>query len=136
MLDELDTHHGLPRTFYRYDDCISLYKNQLHTIIGEYPFRIVYDSEKAVDTGGVSQDMFSGFWEIAYVKNFDGSNTLIPTVHPHTDISQYKVLGSMISHGCMSCGFLPIRLAFPFLAYALLGCDITIPDELLIDSFI
>jgi hypothetical protein len=67
------------------------------------------------------------------VQNFYGGSTFIPIVHPHTDISHYAVLGSILSHGY---GFLPIRLAFPVLAYTLLGCDISIPDAIIIDSFV
>lgn len=80
--------------------------------------------------------MFSAFWELAYVQNFDGGSTFIPIVHPHTNMCHYAILGSVLSHGYMSSGFLPIRLAFPVLAYTLLGCDISIPDPLIIDSFI
>ena len=35
----------------------------------------------------------------------------------------------------MSCGFLPNRLSFPVLAYSLLGSDIVLPDEIIIDAF-
>ena len=135
----MDTHHGLPHAISRenlYEDSIALYANNLPTLVQEYPFRIKYTNELAVDTGGVSRDFFSGFWEIAYVKDFDGGSTYIPSVHPHTDLSHYVVLGSILAHGFMSSGFLPNRLAFPVLAYSLLGSDVDIPDSIIIDSFI
>lgn len=137
--DALDTHHGMPHTVSRaniYEDCIELYKNNLSKVIYEYPFRIAYKHEKAVDTGGVSRDLFSAFWEVAYVKDFDGGSTYIPSVHPHADMSHYKVLGSIVAHGFMSCGFLPNRLAFPVVAFTLLSCDVTISDTILIDLFV
>ena len=68
--------------------------------------------------------------------DFDGGNTYIPIVHPHTDISRYAVLGSILSYGYMSCGILPNRLSFPVLVYTLLGCGVIIPDPLMIESFI
>ena len=141
LLDDenLDTHHGLPHLISRenmYEDSIALYANNLPTMVQEYPFRIKYENEMGVDTGGVSRDFFSGFWEIAYVKDFDGGSTYIPSVHPHTDLSHYVVLGSILAHGFMSSGFLPNRLAFPVLAHTLLGCDISIPDAIIIESFI
>lgn len=34
--------------------------------------------ENAVDAGGVSKNLFSAFWEIAYVKRLDGERLLIP----------------------------------------------------------
>ena len=30
-----------------------------------------------MDTGGVSRDMFSSFWEEAYRKNFDGESLIL-----------------------------------------------------------
>ena len=76
---------------------------------------------KAVDTGGVARDMFS-YWELSYVHDMDGGSTFTPVVHPHTDIPHYEVLGSILSHGFMACGFLPIRLSFPVIAHAATNC--------------
>ena len=73
---------------------------------------------------------------MAYIKDFDGGSTYIPSVHPHADMSHYRVLGSILAHGFMSCGLLPNRLAFPVVACTLLGCDVVIPDAILIDSFV
>lgn len=39
-------------------------------ILEEYPFRVQYENELAVDTGGVCRDLFSAFWEEAYLKSF------------------------------------------------------------------
>ena len=117
-----------------YEDCITLYKEKLPVLIKEFPFHITYVNERAVDTGGVSRDMFSAFWELAYMRDFDGGDTYVPVVHPHTDPSHYKVLGSILSHGFMSTGFLPNRLAFPVIA--LLGLDVTFADDIIIDSFV
>ena len=139
MLDSMDTHQGLPHKVSRqtlYEDCIQLFEKKLKSILLEYPFRVVYENERAVDTGGVCRDMFSAFWELAYVRDFDGGNTYIPIVHPHTDISRYAVLGSILSYGYMSCGILPNRLSFPVLVYTLLGCGVIIPDPLMIELFI
>ena len=71
MMDEMDTHHGLPRPVKRgsvYNDVMEMYRDAKCGILMEFPFRIRYEDEQAVDTGGVCRDMFSGFWEQAYVK--------------------------------------------------------------------
>ena len=73
---------------------------------------------------------------MAYIRDFDGGSTYIPSVHPHADMSHYRVLGSILAHGFISCGLLPNRLAFPVVACTLLGCDVVIPDAILIDSFV
>ena len=61
-----------------------------------------------MDIGGVCRDLFSAFWEDSYVKNFDGEKLLVPAVHLNT------LHGTILSHGFMVCGFMPI--ASPFLS--------------------
>ena len=39
-------------------------------IVNEYPIHIKYNGEQAVDDGGVTRDMFSGFWEETFHKLF------------------------------------------------------------------
>ena len=140
MIDVLKTHQELPHFVTRssiYDDCFKLYHEDSHKkLVHEFPFRMRYINEKAIDTGGVCRDFFSAFWEVCYVKDFDGGSTYVPVVHPHTDLTRYKVLGYILSHGFMSCGFIPNRLAFPVLAFVLLGCSVEIPSSIIIDSFI
>ena len=41
-----------------------------------------------------------------------------PAVHSNSDVSTFPVLGSIIAHDFMVCGFLPFRIAFPVLAIA------------------
>ena len=82
-----------------------------------------------MDTGGVCRDMFSEFWDKAYEKAFDGANTLMPAVHPHVQISLFP-LGAILSHGFMSCGFIPVRLTFPTIASIVLGTSVTPPDSI------
>ena len=79
--------------------------------------------------------MFSALWDIAYLWAFDGGNSLTTAIHPHMDMSIYAVLGSIISHGYLSTGFLPIQIAFPVLVACLKGPDTTIKDNILLDSF-
>ena len=77
--------------------------------------------EKAVDTGGMSRDIFSVFWECAYPKEIDGGDILLPASHPGVDMQDMVMLGTILSHGFLSCGYLPIRLAFPALCLTVLG---------------
>ena len=138
-MDVLDTHQGLPhiiRCEHVFEDCLALYDDKLKQILKEYPFRISYANEKAIDTGGVSRDMFSAFWEIAYIKAFDGGNLLVPASHPGVDMAQLEMLGTILSHGFLSSGFLPLRLAFPVLCCIVFGPSCPVSDEIVMDSFI
>ena len=119
-----------------YDDCLALYTDKLAQILKEFPFRVRYEGEKAIDTGGVSRDMFSAFWECAYPKQFDGGDILVPASHPGVDMPNMVVLGTILSHGFFSCGYLPMRLAFPVLCFTVLGPTCEIPDQVVMESFI
>ena len=139
MLDVLDTHHGQPHSIRRdhvYDDCIKLYSENLEHILKEFPFRVSYVGEQAIDTGGVSRDMYSAFLDSAYINVFDGGNILVPAVHPGADMTNLPILGAILSHGFLSSSFLPIRLAFPVIASVLLGLSVEVPDVIIMDSFV
>ncbi len=135
----IDTHcrflHKITRSTL-YDDCIKMYTKTYPSIVSEYPFRISFNNEQAIDTGGVSTDFFSGFWESSYMHDFDSGNTYVPLNNPHYDIFHYKVLGTILLHGYMMCGHIPNRISFPVIAKTFLGCEVNIPNAILIDSFI
>lgn len=132
------TSYGIPHEVKRanlYEDAIALYREE--NIMQEYPFWIKFKGEKAVDCGGVSRDMLSGFWEVAYQTIFDGGSLLTPLVSSDTDMNVLPTIGTIISHGYLACGFIPVRIAFPSsLAAVLLGPMVTIPHHILVDTFV
>lgn len=99
--------------------------------MNEFPFHVSFDAEHAVDSGGVARDMFSGFWLCAFDKFFDGSGSLVPATHPTIDVSVFLMLGKILSHGYIACGFLSVHLSFPVIAAVLLGPDVQISDTVL-----
>ena len=105
-------------------------------LVNEYPFRIAFDNEEAIDTGGVTRDMFSGFWKGAFKIFFDGSGSLVPGTHPSVDMSTLPLLGTILSHGFIACGFLPVYISFPVLAAILLGPSVQISDSILCRFFV
>jgi len=117
-----------------YQDVLQLFDSD--QVMREYPLRIMFKGELAVDTGGVCRDMFSAFWEVAYTNCCDGDSLLVPLVHPGSDCDIFSKIGRILSHGYLQCGFLPLRIAFPTLASMLLGTNISIPDSLLVSTFI
>ena len=119
----------------------NLFNSVLHLfssddITKEYPLRIRFKGELAIDAGGVMRDMVSAFWEIAYEKCCDGDSLLVPLIHPGSDVSVFTKLGRILSHGYMQCGFLPLKIAFPVVAAMLLGVSVTIPNKFLMSTFI
>ena len=128
-------HHAVGRETL-FDDVIRLYETK--GIEKEFPFRVHFTGERAVDTGGVGRDLFSGFFEECYVKLFDGGLVLTPFIHPHMKPSQLKSVRKVISHAYLDSGVFPIRIAFPCLAAILLTMAKDIPAryrlEALVDS--
>uniref|UniRef100_A0A1X7TQY9 HECT domain-containing protein n=1 Tax=Amphimedon queenslandica TaxID=400682 RepID=A0A1X7TQY9_AMPQE len=89
--------------------------------------------ELAVDLGGVSKDIVSGFWQEAYERLFDGSISFVSAVHPHIEFSLFEVLGEILSHGYFCTGFLPTQISFPTLATMILGCQVQISPYILLE---
>lgn len=127
--------HSVTRTNL-FDSVNSLYKSQGPKILEEYPFRVKFDGELGVDLGGVSRDMFSGYYEEMYEKVLDGASLLYPVVQPHTDLSSLPEVGMVISHAYLVSGCLPTRMVFPSLAQCLLGPATKIPCSILVESFL
>ena len=101
----------------------------------EFPFRVKFNDEWAIDAGGIARDAFSAFWEHAYLAMFDGGSLLIPAVHK-VDMNKFPILGMILSHGYLVCGYLPLCIAFPIIASSLLGPHVNIPNNIILESFV
>ena len=110
------------------EDVLSLYENE--NICQQYPIDIEFESEEALDHGGVQREMFSAFWEQAYLQLFEGATILTPLIHSQTDTTIFPVLGRILSHGYLVTGFLPIRIALPTLIGMLLDPGRLIPSDI------
>ena len=102
-------------------------------ILNQFTLRIRFAGEAAIDLGGVTREAFSCFWEIVYSKYFDGPRALVPSIHPGIDFSVIPTLGSILSHGYLVCGFLPVQISFPVLARILLTSDVE--DQYILEAF-
>lgn len=99
-----------------YDDVIKLYTEMCSVLVNEYPFFVQFCDELAVDTGGVTRDMFSAFFDDLYLRLFDGSSLLYPAVHASIDVNDFTIIGSILSHAYLIADTFPDRIAFPCLA--------------------
>ena len=118
-----------------FSDMVGLY-NSSPAVVREHPFKIKFTQERAIDAGGVGREAFSGFWEAVYRKMFDGAALLVPALHHKIDVNAFPILGKIISHGYLTCGYLPLRVAFPVIAAVLLGPLVIIPDSIILESFV
>ena len=61
FLTLLNLEPGIVHSVHRshiYDDIIELYTEKCGVLLNEYPFYVQFHDENAVDTGGVTRDMF------------------------------------------------------------------------------
>lgn len=119
-----------------FEDMVKLYATQLQKIVLEFPFRTAFAGEKAIDSSGVTRDVFSAFFEEAYIRLFDGASLLTPADFPNVEMPPLATLGAIISHAYLMTGVLPVKVAFPALAAMLLPNPGNLPDEILTRSFI
>jgi len=101
-----------------FDEVLKLFKDP-HAL-KEYPLRISFVNEAGYDTGGLLRDMLSEFWQVTYIRMFDGGNQLTPVIYPQTDMSVFTTLGKIMSHGYIISSIFPLQIAFPTLVGALL----------------
>jgi len=100
------------------------------------PVQIKNFGENAVDLGGVTREMFAAYHEEMYKNLFYGVSLLTPSIYPGTRISSYPVVGTILSHGFLLAGYLPVRITFPVLAKILLPQYNDLPPNILIETFI
>lgn len=116
-----------------FQDTITLLKKD--KVLEEFPLKIKFEDEPALDYGGVCRELFSAFWEQAYLGFFEGSNLLSPCLHANSDMASLPLLGRVLSHGYLVCGFLPVRVAFPCLAAIILSPGVDLSQKILVQSF-
>ena len=115
-----------------YDDMITLFSDE--DIALKQPFRVYFAGEKGIDTGGLSCEAFSTFWELAYQHHFDGSCLLTPVVSGGINNSTFQVMGRILSTCYI---FIPVRIAFPCLSSILLASQggVCVAADMLVETF-
>lgn len=115
-----------------YSDMMDLFNDP--DIAMQHPLRVRFQGEMGVDTGGLTREGFSAFWQKAYLKHFDGSPLLRPVMYAGLNDLRLATLGRILSVGCLTCGFLPVRIAFPTLAAILMRSTPDLPADILFDT--
>ncbi|XP_069131679.1 uncharacterized protein [Argopecten irradians] len=80
----------------------------------QHMLNVSFEGEEGQDAGGLTKDVFTAFWERAYVQFFCGEDLLVPFMPPHKyceAISAFPILGRILCHGIALIGFLPVRIS-------------------------
>ena len=107
-LHSIETYQGIFHTIKCdsiFDDVIELY----NSIMKEFPMRVKFDGEQAINAGGIARDMLSMFWKkiYTYMKMFDGGALLIPAVHCQVAMENFPTHGAILSHRYLVYGMPP-----------------------------
>nr|XP_055076025.1 uncharacterized protein LOC129455338 isoform X2 [Misgurnus anguillicaudatus] len=90
-------------------------------------------NEKAVDSDGVSREVYSAFWE-HFFEQCEGEEERVPRLRPDYSEKEWKAVGKVWLKGYLDHGIMPIRLSPAFVLACCQGVD-SVDEELLMTSF-
>ena len=116
-------------------DVMKLYADQS---ICDYRLAVQFSGEAGLDFGGLTEDLFSSFWEATFDTYFEGDANKVPSIAPHQMSSckaEVHALGRVLEHGWRLTKKLPVRLCEASLIAMLHGED-AVPVDVLDRSFL
>ena len=96
--------------------------------------KVTFTDEEGEDCGGLTQDMFSAFWEQAFDMHFDGEEIKVPFASPsnlHVARNTFEAMGRIFSHGFILTGAIPVRFCQSSVMGAFLGSQ-SVPGPVLL----
>ncbi|XP_063760574.1 uncharacterized protein LOC134878467 [Eleginops maclovinus] len=90
-------------------------------------------NEKAVDSDGVSREVYSAFWE-HFLEQCEGEEERVPRLRPDYSEKEWKAVGRVWLKGYLDHGIMPIRLSPAFVLACCQGVS-SVDEELLMTSF-
>lgn len=96
--------------------------------------KVTFTDEQGEDFGGLTQDLFSAFWEQALDMYFDGEEVKVPFASPsnlHGSQSTFEAMGKIFSHGFILTGAIPVQFCQSSVMGAFLGSQ-RVPEPVLL----
>ncbi|XP_041841968.1 uncharacterized protein LOC121640323 [Melanotaenia boesemani] len=90
-------------------------------------------NEKAVDSDGVSREVYSAFWE-HFLEQCEGEDERVPRLRPDFTEQQWQAVGRVWLKGYLDHNIIPIRLSPAFVLACCQGVS-SVDEELLMMSF-
>ena len=91
-----------------FEDLLKYYEDDT---MADSTIQVTFNNEKGQDYGGLTQDVFSAFWEQAFQKFFDGEVVKVPFVAPselHQVRGTFEAMGRIFSHGFIITSAIPV----------------------------
>ena len=98
---------------------------------------MTFDDETGLDFGGLTQELFSTFWEAVWDKYFEGETAKVPFVPPQSITNSkaaFNAVGRVLTHGWVPTKQIPILFCEASLIAAIHGQD-KVTDDILLRSF-
>ena len=98
---------------------------------------MTFDDETGLDFGGLTQELFSTFWEAVWDKYFEGETAKVPFVPPQSIANSkaaFNAIGRVLTHGWVLTKQIPILFCEASLIAAIHGQD-KVTDDILLRSF-
>ncbi|XP_046877352.1 uncharacterized protein LOC124468585 isoform X1 [Hypomesus transpacificus] len=90
-------------------------------------------NERAVDSDGVSREVYSAFWE-HFLEQCEGEDERVPRLQPDYSEKEWQAVGRVWLKGYLDHNILPIRLSPAFILACCQGVS-SVDEELLMMSF-
>lgn len=78
-------------------------------------------TETAEDSGGVTRDVLTEYWEAFYTENTTGIVCKIPVLRHDYGHDEWKSVAKIVLFGLKNAGYFPVRISAPFMEYCLYG---------------
>ena len=95
--------------------------------------KMEFTNEKAVDSDGVSREVYSAFWE-HFLEQCEGEDERVPRLRPDYSEKAWQALGRVWLKGYLDHKIIPIRLSPAFVLACCQGLG-SVDEELLMMSF-
>lgn len=98
---------------------------------------VTFNDETGLDFGGLTQELFSAFWDAVWDKYFEGETAKVPFVPPQSiarSKAAFKAIGRVLAHGWVLTKQIPILFCEASFIAAIHGQD-KVTDEILLRSF-
>lgn len=117
-----------------FDTVLSLYDDVMFCKCTNPSFE--FSGEEGEDLDGLTREIFSEFWNKAYIAYFEGAEgSYIPRTSPDVTEETMVLLGRVAAHGYVLCKIFPVRLCKSFVIASICGAD-EVKEEDLLSSFL
>ena len=116
------------------EDVLNLFSDP--TVL-KFNIAVTFDDEAGLGFGGLTQELFSMFWDAVWDKYFEGETAKVPFVPPQSIANSkatFNAIGRVLAHGWVLTKQIPILFCEASLIAAIHGQD-KVTNEVLLRSF-